>query len=169
MPRCGATFDENTVPLGQGGLQGSFGKGNQPTRRATLARDHRRFGEGFSRLHPLRWRGFSEETQREAELGHSAIIPGKANSTRQSEGCQNMPSNPDVTMLLQAWRGGDSQALERLVRSFGQRSTGWQDVTWGESARDMSCRRPPVNEAYMRLIDWKGVSWQTEPIFWSCC
>lgn len=26
-----------------------------------------------------------------------------------------MPSNPDVTMLLQAWRGGDSQALERLV------------------------------------------------------
>jgi hypothetical protein len=26
-----------------------------------------------------------------------------------------MPSNPDVTMLLQAWREGDNQALERLV------------------------------------------------------
>jgi hypothetical protein len=26
-----------------------------------------------------------------------------------------MPSNPDVTMLLQAWHGGDQQALGRLV------------------------------------------------------
>ena len=58
---------------------------------------------------------FQRQTQREAEPGHSAIIPGKANSTKKAEGCQNMPSNPDVTMLLQAWRGGDSQALERLV------------------------------------------------------
>ena len=24
MPRCGATFDENSVPLGQGGTSGGF-------------------------------------------------------------------------------------------------------------------------------------------------
>jgi len=30
MPRCGATFDENSVPLGQGGLQGVLGRDRQP-------------------------------------------------------------------------------------------------------------------------------------------
>jgi hypothetical protein len=55
--RCGITFDENKVPLGQGGPQGVLRRGNQPT--PTL-RDLCRCGEGFSSLHPLRQRGFSE-------------------------------------------------------------------------------------------------------------
>jgi len=77
-----------------------------------------------------------------------------------------MPSNPDVTMLLQAWRGGDSQALERLVplvRTEIHRLAG----------RYMKRERPGhvlqttalVNEAYLRLIDWKGVSWQNRAHF----
>ena len=77
-----------------------------------------------------------------------------------------MPSNPDVTMLLQAWRGGDSQALERLVplvRTEIHRLAG----------RYLRRERPGhvlqttalVNEAYMRLIDWKGVSWQNRAHF----
>jgi hypothetical protein len=28
MPRCGATFDKNNLPFGQGGLQGGFERGN---------------------------------------------------------------------------------------------------------------------------------------------
>jgi len=28
--RCGATFDENSVPLGQGGTSGGFERGNKP-------------------------------------------------------------------------------------------------------------------------------------------
>ena len=77
-----------------------------------------------------------------------------------------MPSNQDVTMLLQAWRGGDSQALERLVplvRTEIHRLAG----------RYMKRERPAhvlqttalVNEAYLRLIDWKGVSWQNRAHF----
>jgi RNA polymerase sigma factor (TIGR02999 family) len=77
-----------------------------------------------------------------------------------------MPSNPDITMLLQAWRGGDSQALERLVplvRTEIHRLAG----------RYMKRERPNhvlqttalVNEAYLRLIDWKGVSWQNRAHF----
>ena len=32
MPRCGATFAENSVPpLDKGGLQGGFERGNKPT------------------------------------------------------------------------------------------------------------------------------------------
>ena len=96
----------------------------------------------------------------------SAIIPGKTNSTRQRRAAKTMPSNPDVTMLLQAWRGGDSQALERLVplvRTEIHRLAG----------RHMKRERPGhvlqttalVNEAYLRLIDWKGVSWQNRAHF----
>jgi RNA polymerase sigma factor (TIGR02999 family) len=77
-----------------------------------------------------------------------------------------MPSNPDVTMLLQAWRAGDNQALERLVplvRTEIHRLAG----------RYMKRERPGhllqttalVNEAYLRLIDWKGVSWQNRAHF----
>ena len=77
-----------------------------------------------------------------------------------------MPSNLQVTMLLQAWRGGDSQALERLVplvRTEIHRLAG----------RYLKKERPGhvlqttalVNEAYLRLIDWKGVSWQNRAHF----
>jgi hypothetical protein len=41
--------------------------------------------------------------------------PGQSQFPQAAEGCQTMPSNSDVTMLLQAWRGGDSHALKRLV------------------------------------------------------
>jgi len=40
MPRCGATFDEKSVPpWTRGGLQGGFERGNKPTRalRAAVA------------------------------------------------------------------------------------------------------------------------------------
>ena len=45
MPPCGATFDENCVPFGQGGLQGGFEHGYKPT---PALRDRCRCGEGFS-------------------------------------------------------------------------------------------------------------------------
>jgi len=77
-----------------------------------------------------------------------------------------MPSNPQVTMLLQAWRGGDSKALDQLVplvRTEIHRLAG----------RYLKRERPAhllqttalVNEAYLRLIDWKGVSWQNRAHF----
>ena len=39
MPRCGATFDENSVPLGQVGLQGEgfLNAGTNPPRRSATA------------------------------------------------------------------------------------------------------------------------------------
>ncbi len=78
-----------------------------------------------------------------------------------------MPSNRDVIMLLQVWRGGDSQALEclvPLVRTEVHRLAG----------RQMKQERPGhvlqttalVKEVYLRLIDWKGGEcWQNRAYF----
>ena len=47
--------------------------------------------------------------------GHGGIIRPSLETVTAKGGFKVMPSNPDVTMLLQAWREGDNQALERLV------------------------------------------------------
>ena len=77
-----------------------------------------------------------------------------------------MPSNRDNTMLSQAWRGGHFQALERLVPLI-------QTEIHRLAGLYMKRERPGhvlqttalVNEAYLRLIDWKGVSWQNRAHF----
>src|SRR5262245_52932373 len=63
MARSGTTEDEDrqTIPL-LGGARavrpwGGWWNRNEPT---PALRDRCRFGEGFSNLHPLRWRGFQE-------------------------------------------------------------------------------------------------------------
>jgi RNA polymerase sigma-70 factor, ECF subfamily len=77
-----------------------------------------------------------------------------------------MPSEPNVTELLVAWRNGDQMAFDRLSA-----------VVHGElyrlAAHYMAGERPGhvlqatalVNEAYLRLVDWKGVEWQSRAHF----
>ena len=73
---------------------------------------------------------------------------------------------PSVTQLLKAWSDGDEHALEallplveaelrRLARGYMRRER--RDHTLQTTAL--------VNEAYMRLIDWKNVSWQNRAHF----
>lgn len=81
-----------------------------------------------------------------------------------------MPATYEVTELLQAWCAGDSAALDRLT-----------PVVQGELHRlahgYMSRERPGhalqttalVNEAYVRLIDWKNVKWQNRAHFFGVC
>ena len=57
---------EGRPPLDKGGLQGGFEHENQPT---PALRDRCRCGEGFSSLHPLRRRGFSDELSVEEHAG----------------------------------------------------------------------------------------------------
>jgi len=72
----------------------------------------------------------------------------------------------DVTGLLQAWRSGDEQALERLIpvvlgelRLMAGRQMG------GE--RDGHTLQPTalVNEVYLRLIDLRSMQWQDRAHF----
>lgn len=74
----------------------------------------------------------------------------------------------DVTQLLTAWCGGDTAAMEQLAPILQQelhRVASWH----------LSKERPGhilqttalVNEAYVRLIDWKNVRWQSRAHFFA--
>jgi RNA polymerase sigma factor (TIGR02999 family) len=78
------------------------------------------------------------------------------------------PAGSDVTGLLRAWGQGDEQALERLVPLV------YQELH-RIAVRYMARERPDhtlqatalVNEAYVRLVDAKGVSWQDRAHFFA--
>lgn len=73
---------------------------------------------------------------------------------------------PEVTQLLVAWSDGDESALERLTPLV-------EAELRRVAAAYMARERPGhvlqttalVNEAYLRLIDWKDVRWQSRAHF----
>jgi RNA polymerase sigma-70 factor, ECF subfamily len=79
-------------------------------------------------------------------------------------------SENGITQLLQAWGHGDQQALELLT-----------PLVYKElhrlAERYMADERPGhtlqttalVNEAYLRLVDVRGVSWQNRAHFFAIC
>ncbi len=77
-----------------------------------------------------------------------------------------VPSPREITVLLQAWRQGDSSALEQLVPLV-------EAELHRLAHRYLSQERPGhtlqttalVNEAYLRLMDWKNVQWQDRAHF----
>ncbi|HXH50357.1 MAG TPA: sigma-70 family RNA polymerase sigma factor [Terriglobia bacterium] len=79
-------------------------------------------------------------------------------------------SSNEVTLLLQAWGGGDAQALERLTPLVYQEL---HRIARGYMARE----RPDhtlqttalINEAYIRLIDVRRVNWQDRAHFYAVC
>lgn len=76
------------------------------------------------------------------------------------------PATPEVTQLLQKWSDGDAEALERLTpiidselhriakRYLARERGGHTLQTTGL-----------VNEAYIRLIDWKNARWENRAHF----
>ena len=73
---------------------------------------------------------------------------------------------PDVTGLLLAWRGGDEEALSRLIPAIerelhriAQRCMAGERV--GHSLQATAL----VNEAYIRLIDVRQMDWQNRAHF----
>ena len=77
-------------------------------------------------------------------------------------------SSHNVTQLLIAWNNGDQTALECLVplvhaelHKLARRYMG------KERAGHLLQPTALVNEAYMRLIDWKNVEWKNRAHFFS--
>jgi RNA polymerase sigma factor (TIGR02999 family) len=76
------------------------------------------------------------------------------------------PAIPEITQLLVAWNNGDRLALERLTPLVHKE-------LHRIARRYMAAERQGhilqttalVNEAYMRLIDWKNVEWQNRAHF----
>jgi RNA polymerase sigma factor (TIGR02999 family) len=77
-----------------------------------------------------------------------------------------MPAEPDITQLLVAWANGDPAAFDRLEPAVHQE-------LHRLASRYMAGERPGhvlqttalLNEAYMRLVDWNDVQWQSRAHF----
>ena len=74
----------------------------------------------------------------------------------------------DITQLLIAWGGGDAAAMEQLAPLIQQelrRAASGQLA--GERQGHILQTTALVNEAYLRLIDWKNVEWQNRAQFFA--
>ena len=77
-----------------------------------------------------------------------------------------MPSTSDITGLLINWCDGDNVALEQLapvVEKELRRLA--HHYMQGESPGHLLQTTALINEAYLRLIDWKDVRWQNRAHF----
>ena len=78
-----------------------------------------------------------------------------------------VPSTQGITQLLVAWNNGDAAALEQLaplVQAELHRLA--KRYMAGERQCHILQTTALVNEAFIRLIDWKNVEWpQPRPLF----
>jgi len=69
-------------------------------------------------------------------------------------------SSPDVTNLLIAWGKGDLQAFDRLMPAVqNELHRVAQHYMAGERQGHDLQATALINEAYLRLVDWKNVQW----------
>src|SRR5437867_6746426 len=77
-------------------------------------------------------------------------------------------SQPDVTKLLVAWGKGDQEAFNAFMREV-------QKELHRIAAHYMAAERPGhelqptalINEAYLRLVDWKNIQWSDRAHFFA--
>jgi RNA polymerase sigma-70 factor, ECF subfamily len=78
------------------------------------------------------------------------------------------PSSHEVTQLLCAWSAGDPQALEKLVPLV---EAELHRLARLRLRRERQCHTLQttalVNEAYLRLIDWKKIEWESRTQFFA--
>ena len=78
----------------------------------------------------------------------------------------SMPESHEVTELLVAWSDGDEQALERLAplvqAELHRLARRYMSRERGDHLLQTSAL---INEAYLRLIDWKSARWQNRAHF----
>lgn len=76
------------------------------------------------------------------------------------------PSSHDVTELLQAWSDGDQGALEQLTPIIHAELHRIAKRYMSKERVDHTLQTTAlVNEAYVRLIDWKNARWQNRAHF----
>jgi RNA polymerase sigma-70 factor, ECF subfamily len=76
------------------------------------------------------------------------------------------PSAQGITQLLLAWGGGDQAALEKLTPLvYAELHRLAKGYMLGERTGHTLQTTALINEAYLRLIDWKNVRWQSRAHF----
>src|SRR5438552_113767 len=79
-----------------------------------------------------------------------------------------MDSTHEITLLLKAWSEGETSALERLMPLvYAELSRLAKGYMSGERQENPLETAALVNEAYMRLVDWKDVQWQNRAHFFA--
>src|SRR5262245_52666110 len=77
-----------------------------------------------------------------------------------------MPSSHEVTQLLMAWSDGDQEALDQLTplvyKELRRLAKGYLNQ---ERPGHILQTTALVNEAYLRLIDWKQAQWRNRAHF----
>ena len=77
-----------------------------------------------------------------------------------------MTAEPDITQLLVEWSNGDQTAFDRLAPAVHQQLRRLAaHYMAGERRGHLLQPTALVNEAYMRLVDWKQVKWQNRAQF----
>jgi RNA polymerase sigma-70 factor, ECF subfamily len=76
------------------------------------------------------------------------------------------PTAHEITQLLRAWSNGDQTALDRLVPLvYAELHRLARAYMRGEQAGHTLQSTALINEAWVRLIDWKNVEWQNRAHF----
>src|SRR5215475_13997762 len=76
------------------------------------------------------------------------------------------PSSQEITQLLLAWSDGDQAALEKLTPLvYAELRRLAKGFMFGERPGHTLQTTALINEAYLRLIDWKNVRWQSRAHF----
>jgi RNA polymerase sigma factor (TIGR02999 family) len=79
---------------------------------------------------------------------------------------QDDPADPDITQLLQEWRTGDKDALERLIPLVHRELHTLASRYLSRERRDHTLQTTAlVNEAYLRLAGQRDVEWQNRAHF----
>jgi RNA polymerase sigma factor (TIGR02999 family) len=79
---------------------------------------------------------------------------------------QDDPGGPDITRLLHEWRGGDKQALERLIPLVHAELHTLASRYLSHERRDHTLQTTAlVNEAYLKLAGQRNVDWQNRAHF----
>ncbi len=78
------------------------------------------------------------------------------------------PSPHEVSQLLRAWSSGDESALQRLIPLVYEELHRIARRYMGRERKGHTLQTSAlVNEAYLRLVDWKNVEWQNRAHFFA--
>jgi RNA polymerase sigma factor (TIGR02999 family) len=84
----------------------------------------------------------------------------------RSEGRMATSSTKEVTQLLLAWSDGDQAALDQIIPLVhGELHRLARRYMQGERVGHTLQTTALINEAYLRLVDWKNVHWQNRAHF----
>jgi len=81
-----------------------------------------------------------------------------------------MSSTQEITQLLQQWTDGNEEASEKLLPLLYAELRRMAQRYMRQERPDHTLQTTAlINEAYLRLVDWKNVRWQNRAHFFAVC